>query len=490
MVGAKQINAYRIWARNYDFSPREPVFNWVTLQMSLKYCDISTVVMTMDTLDFINTWYDDDQDPGTETSWLTNNYGNFNPQGTGVIIWRNNDTVPMFNGVISGVKRTRVSGVSDTVEVTFSSDEILLQDKLIYPDCYGGAWSCTHFGYYQPKDQLTGLDWNTGNGTGTWGPWTHLFIGGHNSGTGDQWDKITSTQGSVMGRLVNDTFNDPYTYRYMPQLDVVSNNVGNTVTYTQKFISVLDGCKWLISGDDDNTIRLYPYQEVRFWIEQQPVSGGVYLNFNIRQAPRKETKVIFSERLGNVSNLDYEEIRPGTNLMIVGGWGEGEYRMFRRVDTPNADISQNTYGLIEGMCDASGELGQTRAAILTQMDAVGKAQVTPLLFNKNVTATVLELPNQYILTPETGDYNFWIGDYVRVRLPTRGVGEETYIDNLVRQVDISVDSAGEVVTATVSEIASANKGWHNMDAHVKALERVVRQLMGSKDTSGTTTGGG
>ena len=455
---------YRIVSRDYDYSIRELVPRWESLDLDLKYCDISTCQLTMDTADFITYWWDDDKDPGTEGTWLTNyTAGTAKERGTGVIIYRGEDVLPIFNGIITDVNRVKEAGISDIVTLTFSSDEILLSDYICYPDCGAGVHpACTMTGQYEP-----------GALTGIWGPY-HAGPPAY----GDQWEKICQKQETnIKGFLRDNIGGNAVAWRQITQLKIEADaGAGVTVCWTGKLNTVLEMAQAMAITENDVS-QTYPYDEVRFWIEQMGTpSAGYCIELKCRQAPRKETNIIFSEKLGTISKIEYEEHRPEVNRMLVCGPFDNEFRVYAFVTGWWADLSATMYGSIEGTCDKSDASGVNRADTLSIMKTFGFKEVNPKLFNVNAKVTITE-SNFIKMSPDASTSNFWIGDYVRAEL------DYGFIQDLIREITIRVDGGGEEITAVVCSSQMANKDWWTMGTRVRGMQRAIKRLSVNRGTT-------
>jgi len=341
---------YRMWARNYDYTLRQPVFNWVTMDLSLKYCDISTCILTMQTSDYLETWYDSTNTPVTERTW-TQNYTNGGTgggnvrylKGTGIVIWRNDDTYPIFNGMISGFKRNKKADGEDTCEITFSSDELLLAEHIAFPDILTG--SNQRSGQLMPNSN--GIWGYTGYGDGDWG-----------SQWATDYNELADSQEAQMKYFVQDQIGvqAPSTATTNRKLSVLktqplwnSSDAGATGGYGDDTLlsnileSILDLCIFCVVPQPASDATVYsPDKEIQFFIRYlTPAVGVYYLEFCTQTATNtaqrtahadvamgehdKRTTCVFSEQSGTVTEIDYEELRPELNQSFVIG------------PTPNAD---------------------------------------------------------------------------------------------------------------------------------------------------------
>ena len=341
---------YRMWARNYDYTLRQPVWKWVTMDLSLKYCDISTCILTMQTLDYLETWYEAGYTPVTERTW-TQNYTNGGAgggdvrylKGTGIVIWRNDDEYPIFNGMISGFKRNKKADGEDTCEITFSSDELLLAEHIAFPDILSG--SNQRSGQLMPNSN--GIWGYTGYGDGDWG-----------SQWATDYNELADSQEAQMKYFVQDQIGvqAPSTATTNRKLSVLktqplwnSSDAGVTGGYGDDTLlsdileSILDLCIFCVVPQPASDATVYsPDKEIQFFIRYlTPPSGAYYLEFCTQTATNtaqrtahadvamgehdKRATCVFSEQSGTVTEIDYEELRPELNQSFVIG------------PTPNAD---------------------------------------------------------------------------------------------------------------------------------------------------------
>ena len=358
---------YRLWARNWDYSLRQPVWKWVTMDLSLKYCDISTCILTMQTSDYLAAWYSSTITPGTERTWIQN-YTNAGAgggnvrylKGTGIVIWRNDDTYPIFNGMISGFKRNKKADGEDTCEITFSSDELLLSEHIAFPDILTG--DNQRSGQVMPNSN--GIWGYTGYGDGDWG-----------SQWATDYNELADSQEAQMKYFVQDQIgvNAPSTATTNRKLSVLktqplwnSSDAGATGGYGDDTLlsdileSILDLCIFCVVPQPASDATVYsPDKEIQFFIRYlTPAVGAYYLEFCTQTATNtaqrlalpapagseapgyqaniamgehdKRLTCIFSEQSGTVTEIDYEELRPELNQSFVIG------------PTPNADKYAST----------------------------------------------------------------------------------------------------------------------------------------------------
>lgn len=551
---------YRVWARNYDYTLRNPVTTWLTLDAQLIYCDVSTVVMTMDTADFLAGWFDSVYTPATEGTWIQNRIARVADgapfayparrflKGTGLVIWRNADETPCFSGVISGFKERRVVGGEDTCEVTFSSDEILLQEHIAFPD---EAVAEVETGQRLPD---------------TNGIWGHAF---DNNKGGEQWGttyrELEDAQEAQMKYFVQDQIgiDAPATTVTNRKLSVLKTQAcwnytqalregyGDKTLLTDILDTLLDLCKFCVVpqpavGSPAEALVPSPQDEVQFFVRYlYPPDGAYYLEFRTQTAtnaaqrlampPRwtggteppagyhedlgmgehdKRLTCVFSEFTGTVTEVTYEELRPEMNQCFVIGptpnadtyitdtpvaganWIDAvtnvnfqsqstqtyrtntefsadnsttvadtttsiDHRLYKLVSGKPVILSQDVYGVVEGTHEHSTGEATTKARTLNMMQYSGRAMLNEKLSNIYFEATITE--NTILtLSPDDGPQNFWLGDYVKV------VTKNGTLENLVRSVDLSIDSNGEVMKCVVGAPAAAYGNWWT--ANVKAKE--------------------
>ena len=548
------VPTYRLWARNYDYTLRQPVWKWVTMDISLKYCEVSTVVITMNTADYLATWYDATYTPTTERTW-TQNYTNGGTgggnvrylKGTGIVIWRNDDTAPMFNGMISGFKRTKLADGTDTCEITFSSDELLLLEHIAFPDILVG--DAQRSGQLMPD--ANGIWGYAGYGDGDWGSqWATDYM------------ELADSQEAQMKYFVQDQIGvqAPATAVTNRKLSVlktqplwnssdagVTGGYGDDTLLSEILTSIFDLCKYCVVPQPASDSTVYsPDKEVQFFIGYDPAgTDGYYLWFCTQTATNaaqrtalnghadvdmgehdKRLTCVFSEQSGTVVELDYEELRPELNQSFVIGptpnadtyaststpdgnavenvvtgvdWGNQtdtkwpipfnwdvatttetdvttdiDHRLYKLVTGEPVTLSQDVYGVIEGTFEHSTGEGMTdegntsKQKTLKMMKQAGRSDINEKLFNIYFKATVRE--NDVLkMSPDTGIQNYFIGDYVKV------ITEYGNIDNLVREINIKVDSNGEVLETIIGTPMAAYGNWWTGTLRAERARRHARR---------------
>jgi hypothetical protein len=546
---------YRVWARNYDYTLRNPVTTWLTMDVQLKYCDVSTVVMTMNTADFLAGWFDSVYTPQTEGTWIQNRIARSTDiapflyparrflKGTGLVIWRNADETPAFSGVISGFKEHRVVGGEDTCEVTFSSDELLLEEHIAFPD-WETISGTGYSGHALPSP------------SGIWGPSNDGGKGGDQWGT--ESNELEDPQEAQMKYFVQDQIGvfaaaTSVTNRKLSVLKTQAvwnysspsklEGYGDKTLLTDILDTLLDLCKYCVVpqpavGSPAEALVPSPQEEIQFFIRYlYPPDGTYYLEFRTQTAtnaaqrlampPRftdggnapdgyhadydmgehdKRLTCVFSELTGTVTEVTYEELRPEVNQCFVIGptpnadtyvanysshdfLDDGsdlssycasvdnsgsntitpvqdtttsiDHRIYKLVTGKPVVTSQDIYGVVEGTHEHSTGEATSKSRTLNMMQYSGRAMLNEKLVNKYFEATITE--NKILtLSPDDGPQNFWIGDYVKV------ITKNGTLENLVRSVDLSIDSNGEVMKCVVGSAAAAYGNWWT--ANVKAKE--------------------
>ena len=540
---------YRMWARNWDYGLRQPVFKWNTMDLSLKYCDISTCVLTMQTSEYLETWYDSTYTPVTERTWIQN-YTNGGTgggdvrylKGTGIVIWRNDDVNPIFNGMISGFKRTKLADGTDTCEITFSSDELLLLEHIAFPDILTG--SNQRSGQLMPD--ANGIWGYAGYGDGDWG-----------SQWATDYNELADSQEAQMKYFVQDQIGAQAAAGTNRKLSVLktqplwnSSDAGATGGYgddtllSEILTSIFDLCKYCVVPQpaSDSTV-FSPDKEIQFFIRYlTPPDGVYYLEFCTQTATNtaqrtvhadvdmgehdKRTTCVFSEQSGTVVEVEYEELRPELNQSFVIGptpnadtyaststpdgnavmnvvtgvdfgnqtdvknpvatnWDVAtdtvtdittdiDHRLYKLVTGEPVTLSQDVYGVIEGTFEHStgegvaGDGLTTKQKTLKMMKQAGRSDINEKLFNIYFKATVRE-NDVLTMSPDTGMQNFYIGDYVKV------ITEYGNIENLVREINIKVDSNGEVMETIIGTPMAAYGNWWTGTLRAERARRHARR---------------
>lgn len=158
------------------------------------------------------------------------------------------------------------------------------------------------------------------------------------------------------------------------------------------------------------------------------VQAGAALPFDVYAPTDKTASVIFSKELGNLRGYRYKDSTAGANYVVAAGQGELTARTFRESGDA-ASIAM--YGRIEEFRDARD----------TNDNAVLDQRIADTLLEKSDQRDLVVAPVDTDAISYLASYQ--LGDRVTVR-----AGEVT-IQDIVREVRITLNQSGEMVVPTV-----------------------------------------
>lgn len=233
---------------------------------------------------------------------------------------------------------------------------------------------------------------------------------------------------------------------------------GNKVTGRARFHTLLELNQKLALAGGDLGFRLV-----------QGISN--HLQFQVYEPTDKTSTVIFSPLLGNLLSFEYETEDAEANYVIVGGGGEGSERIF----VEKGDSSSITkYGRIESFVDQRNtedidELWQSADEELLEKAEKTSLRISPidteaLAFGRDYNlgdkvSVVLTQPNEIV---EIEQLYYFLSAYqttpIVMNERVRKIQEKLeVIQDVIREVNISITPDGEVISPSIGTPESGGK---------------------------------
>lgn len=216
------------------------------------------------------------------------------------------------------------------------------------------------------------------------------------------------------------------------------------------------------------------------------------LQFQVYQPTDKTKSVFFSPILGNIANFEYSNDDPDSNLVVVGGSGEGTARI---IDWKADNDSIVKYGRIETFVDRRDTTDSAELTKSMDEELTNKAEknsftftavdISQLAFNRDYglgdkISVVLTQPNEVI---DVETLYYFISAYQTVPMQSeriRKVQEKLItIQDIVREVKITIDSSGEVINPTVGtedtlppNVPTIYNNMKKLNKRISNIERV------------------
>jgi hypothetical protein len=187
--------------------------------------------------------------------------------------------------------------------------------------------------------------------------------------------------------------------------------------------------------------------------------------------------------------FDYSNEAPVSNFAIVGGGGEGAARIIKQKGDTESIAK---YGRIETFVDQRNtsddtELNQSLVEELTNKAEKNNFNFTPidtpqLAFNRDYglgdkVSVVLTQPNEVI---DIETLYYFISAYQTVPVQSeriRKIQEKLdVIQDIVREVKITIDSSGELITPTVGTVDSNSIGIIGIFDKMRKMTRRISNL--------------
>jgi hypothetical protein len=213
------------------------------------------------------------------------------------------------------------------------------------------------------------------------------------------------------------------------------------------------------------------------------------LQFQVFQPADKTKSAFFSPILGNISSFDYKNEDPTANLVIVGGSGEGAARILDWKADNNSIVQYWRREVFVDRRDTtdSTELTNAMNEELTNQAEKNSFSFVPidtpqLSFGKDYNlgdkvSIVITQPNELI---EKETLNYFISFYQTDSIETKKVRQIQekldVIQDVVREVKITLDNNGETISPTVGSDDSLSKNTTKIIDQMKKLKRRVSNL--------------
>jgi hypothetical protein len=218
-------------------------------------------------------------------------------------------------------------------------------------------------------------------------------------------------------------------------LTVTNGNVGATITASARWQNLLD------------------------FIAELATAGGIGFrcvrrNFTTYQPTDRTQQVKFAVELGNVAGFSYTESAPDVNAVYVAGGGEGTARVVRLATSAD---SINRWGRVEQFRD------RRDTTDTVELDQQAQTELADGASKRGFALTPIETESIRF------GHTYQLGDRVTV------VIDGVPVTDIVREVVITLDAAGETVAPTVGDPSTGPDRPRIFDT-VDKLRRRVRQL--------------
>lgn len=219
------------------------------------------------------------------------------------------------------------------------------------------------------------------------------------------------------------------------------------------------------------------------------VQVGTKLEFRVYQPTDKTNTAFFSPLLGNLAEFEYSHDNPETNMVIVGGGGEGKARIIKWKQD-NASIAK--FGRVETFVDQRDteeveELTQSLDETLTEGAEQHGFSFTPvdtpqLSFNRDYSlgdkvSVILTQPNEVI---DIETLHYFISAYQSVPVTNERVrkiqDKLDVIQDIVREVRISITPEGDFISPTVGTEDSNTRSILGIFDKMKKLSKRINHL--------------
>lgn len=213
------------------------------------------------------------------------------------------------------------------------------------------------------------------------------------------------------------------------------------------------------------------------------------LEFQVYQPADKTKSAFFSPLLGNLASFEYSNDNPQSNFVIVGGGGEGTERIIR-YKSDNTSVTK--YDRIETFVDQRNTTDLVELEQSLDEELINKAEQnsfnfspidTPQLsFGKDYglgdkVSIVLTQPNERI---DVETLYYFISAYQTVPVEVervRKIQEKLdVIQDVVREVKITIDSNGEVISPVVGSEESNKSNILGIFDKMKKLNKRLSNL--------------
>ncbi|MDF2792062.1 MAG: hypothetical protein K0S80_5164 [Neobacillus sp.] len=219
------------------------------------------------------------------------------------------------------------------------------------------------------------------------------------------------------------------------------------------------------------------------------VQVGVQLQFQVYQPQDKTRSAFFSPLLGNLSSFEYSNDDPEANMVIVGGGGEGTSRIIRWKQDSESIVDYSRFETFVDQRNTSdeAELNQVLDEELTNKSAKNSFNFIPidtpqLAFNRDYrlgdkVSIILTQPNEIV---EKETLHYFLSFYQTGMIETeriRKIQEKlAVIQDVVREVKITIDSNGETISPVVGNDDSHAKGIIGIFDKVRKITKRLSNL--------------
>jgi hypothetical protein len=345
---------------------------------------------------------------------------------SGIIVKK--DGLTVFSGTVTGRKRS-FNGTDDTLTLSGKDDMLLLSSRLAFP---------TPSGIFTESD----------------------------------YDVRTGAAESIMKQFVdNNCGPSGLIERKLVELET-DTGVGAVVTGRARFDNLIDILASIANQGGGLGFNV--------------VQEGGSLIFKVYQPQDNTKSVLFSPLLGNLASFEYSDDDPEANFVIVGGSGEGTARIIKQKSNNESLVK---FGRIETFVDQrntseDAELDKSADEELANKSEKVSINFTPIdtpsiSFGRDYglgdkVSVILTQPGE-VVTRETV-YRY-VSFYQSVKTTNEFIRKTQnkldVIQDIVREVKITIDSNGETVQPTVGNDGSRSSVTFGLfDKMTKAFKRI------------------
>jgi len=463
---------YIIWARDYDYTKINVVEDWQSLNIAMKWDDISAWTMELPTKEYMKRWDLVQSTPAK--SLITPNKPMARdplcPDSAmaghlGIMVFRNPNTGSepnvrnaLFTGVITEASRDW-NGSEDRIHLTGECDAYWLRTRIAYPDPHHYFDDTYHW-------------WTYNNGA---------TLDAYRYYPSDSVEFVA--QDIVSENMCETGTNYDLSYRWVPYftaywpLHNAPTGLGQDISYVTRFESCYDAVKAILALQD-NSYGIAPddrYIPISygFGVPQISETAKARIEYQFFIPEDKKDKVIFGTELGNVRKFNYTERRPDYNQITMGGpqYGAGSGADTSTENTQSHTVYDTTPQLTGGVytsrsIERYGRIESYESAATSKGNDLDGVNPWSLIWgdlsNEGLTLVNSHMWNQLVkidLIPEEMDQfvdQFNMGDYITVDLgvyhegPYVNTTAQRYSD-FIREINIDISPDGEIITPSVSD---------------------------------------
>jgi hypothetical protein len=274
----------------------------------------------------------------------------------------------------------------------------------------------------------------------------------------------------------------------------VDYNIGQNAENSRKFLTIETdtGLGSIVTGRArfDNLLDLLASLALQGGgLGFNVVQEGNSLVFKVYQPADKTKSAFFSPILGNISSFDYKNEDPTANLVIVGGSGEGTARILDWTPDNNSIVQYWRREVFVDKRDTtdSTELTNAMNEELTNQAEKNSFSFVPidtpqLSFGKDYNlgdkvSIVITQPNEQI---DLDTLYVYISAFQTVPVQVERIRKIQQkldvIQDVVREVKITLDNTGETISPTVGSEDSLSKNTPKIIDQMKKLKRRISNL--------------